>query len=67
MSFKPLLAAALLAASPAVSGEIDITDSYARSASPVAKTGAAFLVIERRGGGPACVRRLARGQAGAAA
>ena len=49
MSFKPLLAAALLAASPAVSGEIDITDSYARSASPVAKTGAAFLVIENAG------------------
>lgn len=49
MSFKAFFAAALLVASPALAGEIEITDAYARSASPVAKTGAAFLVIENHG------------------
>ncbi|HAR50784.1 MAG TPA: copper-binding protein, partial [Roseovarius nubinhibens] len=49
MSFKAFFAAALLVASPAFAGEIEITDAYARSASPVAKTGAAFLVIENHG------------------
>ena len=49
MSFKSTLIAALSAASfalPAIAQEIMVTDAYARSASPVAKTGAGFLVIK---------------------
>ncbi len=40
------LFAALFAAAPAFAQDITIVDAYARSASPAAKTGAAFLVIE---------------------
>ncbi|SHG90492.1 copper chaperone PCu(A)C [Marivita hallyeonensis] len=48
---KPLLsgALALLLATPAFA-EIKIEDAYARSASPMAKSGAAFLVISNEGG-----------------
>ncbi|MDR9393343.1 copper chaperone PCu(A)C [Roseovarius sp. SYSU LYC5161] len=51
MSLKTTLTAAFAAtafALPAVAQDIVITDSYARSASPAAKSGAAFLVIENR-------------------
>ena len=37
---------ALFTAAPAFAQDITIVDAYARSASPAAKTGAAFLVIE---------------------
>lgn len=49
MSFKSTIFAALAATALAVPGfaqDITITDAYVRSASPIAKTGAAFLVIE---------------------
>lgn len=39
----------LFLATPLAAQDIMVTDSYARSASPVAKTGAAFLVIENHG------------------
>ncbi|SLN59081.1 hypothetical protein PEL8287_03185 [Roseovarius litorisediminis] len=51
MSFKSTVLAAMTAATlalPAFAQDIMILDSYARSASPVAKSGAAFLVIENR-------------------
>lgn len=37
---------ALFAVAPAFAQDITIVDAYARSASPMAKTGAAFLIIE---------------------
>lgn len=52
MSFKsPLLAAlaATVLAMPALAQEIHVLDTYARSASPTAKTGAAFMLIENIG------------------
>lgn len=42
-------AAALLFAAPAFA-EIEVHDAYARSASPMSKTGAAFMVIHNHGG-----------------
>jgi len=44
-----LLAAALVTAAPALA-EIDIQDAYARTSSPVAKSGAAFMVVQNVGG-----------------
>ena len=41
----PLLLSALLLATPAFSSDIMVQDAYARSASPSAKTGAAFLTL----------------------
>jgi copper(I)-binding protein len=52
MSFKSTLLAALAATTlglPALAQEIHILDTYARSASPSAKTGAAFMLIENIG------------------
>lgn len=52
MSRKSLLlaiGAGLLAAMPAFAGSIEIHDAYARSASPAAKSGAAFMVIRNTG------------------
>lgn len=52
MSFKSTLLATLAAATlalPAMAQEIHILDTYARSASPSAKTGAAFMLIENIG------------------
>ncbi|WP_297772365.1 copper chaperone PCu(A)C [uncultured Roseovarius sp.] len=52
MSLKSSLFAALAATAlgtPALAQEIHILDTYARSASPVAKTGAAFMMIENIG------------------
>lgn len=52
MSFKSTLLAALAAATlalPAMAQEIHILDTYARSASPTARTGAAFMLIENIG------------------
>lgn len=52
MSFKSTLLATLAAATlalPATAQEIHILDTYARSASPSAKTGAAFMLIENIG------------------
>ncbi len=48
----PLVAAfiALITALPALAQDITVVDAYARSASPMAKTGAAFLVIENNTG-----------------
>jgi copper(I)-binding protein len=48
MSFKSFLlgGAAALLTLPAFAGDITVADAFARSASPVAKTGAAFMVIE---------------------
>ena len=48
MKFKALTLAALMAASPAFA-EITIMDPYARSASPAAKSGAAFMEIMNSG------------------
>ena len=42
--------AALFAIAPAFAQDITIVDAYARSSSPMAKTGAAFLVIENHSG-----------------
>ena len=41
--------AALTLAAPATAQEIHVLDPYARSASPVAKSGAAFMLIENIG------------------
>jgi len=41
--------AALTLAAPALAQEIHVLDPYARSASPMAKTGAAFMLIENIG------------------
>lgn len=52
MSLKSKLFAALAAtalATPALTQEIHVLDTYARSASPLAKTGAAFMLIENIG------------------
>lgn len=52
MYAKSLLSAALAAcllAVPALAQDITVTDAYARSASPVAKSGAAFMVIKNAG------------------
>lgn len=51
MTFKAPLAAAaaLFAVASAASADILITDSYARSASPMARSGAVFMVIENTG------------------
>lgn len=52
MSFKSTLLAAFAAttlAAPALAQEIHVLDTYARSASPMAKTGAAFMLIENIG------------------
>jgi hypothetical protein len=48
----PLVAAilTLITALPALAQDISVVDAYARSASPMAKTGAAFVVIENRTG-----------------
>ncbi|WP_135505923.1 copper chaperone PCu(A)C [Roseovarius aestuariivivens] len=43
------LTALSVSATAALAGDITVTDAYARSASPAAKTGAAFLVIENSG------------------
>lgn len=43
------LGALTLSTTAAFAGDITITDSYARAASPAAKTGAAFLMIENAG------------------
>lgn len=54
-TFRTYAAAAALAlaipalAAPAVAGDIEIHDAYARSASPAAKTGAAFMQIVNKG------------------
>lgn len=51
MSLKLSLAATLglALATPALAQEIHILDTYARAASPMAKTGAAFMLIENIG------------------
>ncbi|MEM8582390.1 MAG: copper chaperone PCu(A)C [Pseudomonadota bacterium] len=51
MSFKSLIlgSAAALLTLPAFAGEITVSDAYARASSAVAKTGAAFMVIENTG------------------
>ncbi|PKQ12487.1 MAG: copper-binding protein [Alphaproteobacteria bacterium HGW-Alphaproteobacteria-1] len=51
MSLKFTLAATLglVLATPALAQEIHILDTYARAASPMAKTGAAFMLIENIG------------------
>ncbi|WP_425091217.1 copper chaperone PCu(A)C [Tropicimonas sp. S265A] len=51
MSFKSFLlgGAAALLTLPAFAGDILVKDAYARSASAVAKTGAAFMEIENTG------------------
>jgi len=41
--------AALTLASPALAQQIEVHDPYARSASPAARTGAAFMVIRNQG------------------
>ncbi|QDC09062.1 copper chaperone PCu(A)C [Oceanicola sp. D3] len=48
MKLKALTLAALMAASPAVA-DIKVMDAYARSASPTAKSGAAFMEIMNTG------------------
>jgi len=52
MSLRLTLATTLglALASPALAQEIHILDTYARAASPMAKTGAAFMMIENIGG-----------------
>lgn len=48
--FKSLLGvAALCAALPAFAGDIEVKDAYARTSSAMAKSGAAFMVIENTG------------------
>lgn len=52
MSFKTTALstlAALALGSPAIAQEIHVLDPYARSATPIAKTGAAFMLIENIG------------------
>lgn len=52
MSLKSTLLAALAATTlglPALAQDIDVMDAYARSASPMAKTGAAFMLINNNG------------------
>ncbi|MFW2543873.1 copper chaperone PCu(A)C [Primorskyibacter sp. 2E107] len=50
MTFKAFLAgAALLSLSTAAYADIIVTDAYARTSMPGAKTGAAFMVIENTG------------------
>ncbi|MEM8740030.1 MAG: copper chaperone PCu(A)C [Pseudomonadota bacterium] len=55
MTSNPVLGAALalclstLTALPALAQDLVISDAYARSSSPVAKSGAAFMVIENTG------------------
>jgi len=52
MSLKPTAWAAIAAltlATPALAQSIEVHDPYARSASPMAKTGAAFMVIHNHG------------------
>jgi copper(I)-binding protein len=48
-AFTALAAFALTLAAPAMAQEIHVLDPYARSASPMAKTGAAFMLIENIG------------------
>lgn len=55
MSLKSTLFAALAGltlTAPAMAQEIHVLDTYARSASPMAKTGAAFMLIENIGDAP---------------
>ena len=55
MSLKSTLFTALAGltlAAPAMAQEIHVLDTYARSASPMAKTGAAFMLIENIGDAP---------------
>ena len=55
MSLKSTLFAALAGltlAAPVMAQEIHVLDTYARSASPMAKTGAAFMLIENIGDAP---------------
>jgi hypothetical protein len=55
MSLRSTLFAALAGltlAAPAMAQEIHVLDTYARSASPMAKTGAAFMLIENIGDAP---------------
>jgi len=55
MSLKSTLSAALAGltlAAPATAQEIHVMDTYARSASPMSKTGAAFMMIENIGDAP---------------
>jgi len=55
MSLKSTFFAALAGltlAAPAMAQEIHVLDTYARSASPMAKTGAAFMLIENIGDAP---------------
>ncbi|MDT8326299.1 MAG: copper chaperone PCu(A)C [Roseovarius sp.] len=52
MSLKSTLLAALAVTAlglPALAQDIDVMDAYARSASPTAKTGAAFMLINNNG------------------
>ena len=50
MSFKSLSIAAVMAVAPlTVSADIKVIDPYARSSSPVAKAGAAFMVLHNTG------------------
>ena len=52
MSFKLTLFAglgALMLSTPALAGNIMVHDGYARAASPIAKSGAAFLVLHNHG------------------
>ncbi len=48
-AFTALAAFTLTLAAPAMAQEIHVLDPYARSASPMAKTGAAFMQIENIG------------------
>jgi copper(I)-binding protein len=45
-----MIAVASLITVPAFAGDITVTDAYARSSSPVAKSGAAFMTISNAGG-----------------
>ena len=45
----PSLALALALALPAAAAEITVSDAYARSSSPAAKSGAAFMVLSNAG------------------
>lgn len=49
MTIKAILAAAVCALPLTAEAEITVTDAYARAASPNAKSGAAFFVIENTG------------------
>jgi len=49
---RAALAAALLLAASAAQAEIVVSDAYARAASPLAKSGAAFMAITNTGAAP---------------